>query len=224
MNLPADLFSPSWRWSAGLFVLLALWWAVRNAPWSRLMHPDEGSQRNLVFGFAVVVALMWSMKAGVQPGLNLHFLGAMAATLVMGAPLAILAMALSLVGITLNNEITWSAWSINFLLMAVWPVMVASVLHYVVERYCPPHFFVFIFVQAFIGSAVCVLAQGLLSSLVLAAAGAYSLSFMFSEYIPYLMLLSFAEAWISGAIVTMLVVYKPEWVVTFDDRRYLSGK
>lgn len=224
MNLPADLFSPSWRWSAGLIALFALSWAVRKAPWPRLMHPDEGSQRNLVFGFAVIVALMWSMKAGIQAGLSLHLLGAMAATLVMGAPLALLAMALSLTGLALNAGIDWSAWTINYALMVVWPVCVACAIRRFVERYLPPHFFIFIFVQAFVGSALCVVAVGLGTSVVLAAAGAYDWHVLASEYLPYVMLLSFAEAWISGAMVTLLVVYKPEWVAAFDDRRYLAGK
>ena len=37
-------------------------------------------------------------------------------------------------------------------------------------------------------------------------------------------LLAFAEAWLTGALITLMVVYLPHWVGTFDDRRYLWNK
>ena len=40
------------------------------------------------FGAIVVLSLLWSMKAGVKPGLTLHFLGATALTLMFGFRLA----------------------------------------------------------------------------------------------------------------------------------------
>ena len=49
--------------------LAALYGIARRAPWARLR---DGSQVNLLLGFAVGVMLMWSLKAGVQPGLNLQ--------------------------------------------------------------------------------------------------------------------------------------------------------
>ena len=33
-----------------------------------------------------------------------------------------------------------------------------------------------------------------------------------------------AEAWLNGALVTIMVVYLPHWVGSFDDRRYLLNK
>jgi uncharacterized membrane protein len=29
---------------------------------------------------------------------------------------------------------------------------------------------------------------------------------------------------LTGMILTLLVVYRPEWVTTFDDRRYLTDR
>lgn len=37
-------------------------------------------------------------------------------------------------------------------------------------------------------------------------------------------LLGFAEAWLNGALVTLMVIYVPRWVGSFDDRRYLLNK
>ena len=31
-------------------------------------------------------------------------------------------------------------------------------------------------------------------------------------------------AFITGGALTLLVVYRPQWVATFDDARYIAGK
>ncbi|CAL94318.1 conserved hypothetical membrane protein [Azoarcus olearius] len=201
--------------------LVVCGWIFRTAPWGRLR---DSSQLNLLLGFAVGLTLVWSLKAGVKPGLNLHMLGAMAAALTFGPQLGIVVLALALTGITLNGSVEWQAWPINFVLMAVVPVLVAARLHKWVERWLPAHFFVFIFVSGFVGAALAVLVQGCVASVALVLGGAYTADFLLSEYLPFFLLLGFSEAWISGAVVTLLVVYRPGWVATFDDRRYLNGK
>lgn len=221
MNLTASLFPFAWHGFMLVAAGVILYRALRRAPWSRLA--DQGLLHAALAG-AVVLTLMWSMKAGVKPGLNLHLLGAMAATLIYGPRLAMLVMALALTGITLNGAIEWSAWPVNFVLMVAGPVGVAWALQRVVERILPPHFFIFVFVISFAGAALTVMAQGALASLALTLAGAYSAEFLSTDYLPYFLLLGFAEAWLSGAAVTLLVVYRPGLVAAFDDKRYLSNK
>lgn len=221
MDIPASLIPASWLWASLAITLAVIYRLVDQVPWARLTAP---TQQNLLLGFVVGLILLWSLKAGVKPGLNLHLLGAMAATLALGPGLATVALGLALAGITLNGSLGWQVWPLNFLLMAVIPVQIARLWLACVERYLPAHFFVFIFVVAFIGSAATVMLQGVVAAAVLAAGGAYSVSFLASDYLPYLMLLGFSEAWLSGAAITVLVVYRPDWVAAFDDRRYLIDK
>jgi uncharacterized membrane protein len=47
---------------------------------------------------------------------------------------------------------------------------------------------------------------------------------LFEDYFPYFILLGFSEAWLNGAAITLMVVFVPHWVVSFDDRRYLLNK
>ncbi|GHT83764.1 hypothetical protein FACS1894154_04940 [Betaproteobacteria bacterium] len=221
MNMPAALFGSGWLWGA-LFLVFAVGYQVwLRAPWFRLRDPQ---QLNLLLGFAVGLALMWSLRAGVKPGLNLHLLGAMAATLCLGSRLALVALALALTAITLNGACEWTAWPLNFMLMAVIPVMLAHGFQRLVERHLPAHFFVFVFVTGFAGSAINVMLQGGIASAAMALAGAYEAVFLVDEYLPYFLLLAFSEGWISGALITLMVVYRPEWVVAFDDQRYLCNK
>jgi uncharacterized membrane protein len=34
--------------------------------------------------------------------------------------------------------------------------------------------------------------------------------------------MAWAEAFSTGMLITVIVVYKPAWIATFDDRRYLN--
>ncbi|MDR1853669.1 MAG: energy-coupling factor ABC transporter permease [Azoarcus sp.] len=221
MNLPASLFGTAWHWVSWALATLVLYQVWLRAPWARLR---DSTQLNLLLGVAVTLALAWTMKAGVKPGLNLHLLGAMLAVLCLGARLALVALALSLVGIAASGGIEWQAWAINFLLMAVVPVIVANAIRQWVEKHLPAHFFVFVFVVGFAGSAIVIMLQGALASAALALSGAYEAGYLINEYLPYFLLVGFSEAWLSGALITLFVVYRPEWVVAFDDRRYLLNK
>ena len=219
MDLPAALLSADVQGVVFALAALGLLALARKLPWRELAG---GVHLNLLLGFAVCLTLIWSMKAGVKPGLNLHLLGAMAATLALGPWKAIAALALC--GITLNGALEWGDWPANFVLMVLVPVAFASGLHRLIERLLPAHFFIFIFVTGFAGSALTAIAQGLTASSVLALSGAYSADFLWSDYLPFFLLLGFSEGWISGAIITLMVVYRPEWVSAFDDRRYLLDK
>jgi uncharacterized membrane protein len=42
--------------------------------------------------------------------------------------------------------------------------------------------------------------------------------------LPFYFLMDWAEAFATGMMVTLMVVYRPEWVATFDDARYLGMK
>lgn len=221
MNLSTGLFPLAWHVLALLLSLAVLIWCWRTGPWGEIR---KGTRIHVLLGVAVLLMPLWTMKAGIKPGLDLHLLGAMAATLALGPQLAIVALGLTLVGVTLNGALPWLAWPINFLLMVAWPVLVARVIHHFVERRLPNHLFVYIFVGAFLGAAVTVMLQGLLSSLSLVLAGAYTLDYLASNYLPYILLLGFGEAWLSGMAITLMVIYRPSWVATFDDRRYLLNK
>jgi uncharacterized membrane protein len=221
MNFPADLFSDVWAYGAFLPLALVWLWCLRTAPWRRLA--EEG-QLNVWLGAVVMLMLLWSMKAGVRPGLNLHLLGATTLTLMFGRQLAIAGLSLVLVGVTLNGGAGWQPYALNALIMAVLPCFLAYAMLRVVERWLPANFFIYVFIGAFLGAAVVAVTTGLASTMLLVVAGVYPAEMLFADYLPYFLLLGFSEAWLNGAAVTLMVVYVPHWVGTFDDRRYLWNK
>jgi len=225
VNFPDALFPQSWAFGAFL-PLLAIWlWCIVTAPWRRLA--DSG-QSNVWLGTIVILVMVWSMKAGVKPGLNLHLLGATMFTLMFGRQLAIIGLSLVLAGVTFNGELQghagWLAYGLNALVLAVFPPLLADAIRRAMERHLPANFFVYIFVAAFFGAAAVVVATGLLASALLWLADVYAASALLDDYLPYYVLLGFAEAWLNGALVTIMVVYLPHWVGSFDDRRYLLNK
>jgi uncharacterized membrane protein len=221
MNFPDGLFTAAWTWGAALPLAAIVAWSVATAPWRRLA---DSTQLHGWLGTLVVLMVMWRLNANVRPGLNLHFLGATTLTLMFGRQLAIVGLGIVLAAVTAVGAAGWTAYPLNALLLAALPPFLADAIRRLVERMLPPHLFVYIFVVAFFGAAVTIVLTGLAATLVLAIAGVYSAYLLFSDYYPYYALLGFAEAWMNGAAITLLVVYFPHWVGTFDDRRYLRKK
>ncbi len=221
MNLPASLFPQGWLLAGQVVAFGLLIWAVRLAPWSRLA---VAGRLNIWLGCIVVLTLLWSMKAGVQPGLSLHLVGATMMTLMFGPGLAVVGLAAVLAAVTLNGGGDWAAIGLTTLISIAVPVGVAYAVHRAVTRFLPANFFVYVFVGAFFGAAVSVVAAGLASSALFSLADAYPSSHLLSEYLLFFVLLGFAEAWLNGAAITLMVVYVPHWVTSFDDKVYLAGK
>lgn len=211
----------AWYWAAW-----AVWGAVfalfvRRGPWARL---KDSEIFNVWLGMIVILVLIWSLKAGVKPGLSFHLLGGMVFTLCFGPWVAFVGLSLVLAGITLNGEAGWLSFGMNALLMAGVSVTVSHGVFRLVDRYLPKHFFVYVFVNGFFGAAITQLAVGFVASLVLGVSGTYGFAELFEDYLPYFLLLGFSEAWLSGMVMTLFVVYRPSWAGTFDDSRYLIGK
>lgn len=225
MNFPEGIFSDGWTFGAYVPMVLVWLWCLRTAPWKRLA---DSRQLNVWLGTIVVLILMWSMKANMRPGLNMHLLGATMFTLMFGRQLAIVALSVVLAAVTFNTAdvgaIGWSPFALNALMMIVVPVFIAWGILRAVERWLPAHFFVYIFVATFFGAALNTVLTGSVATLLLGVAGVYPMDMLFGDFFLSYVLLAFAEGWLTGAAVTLMVVYCPDWVGTFDDRRYLWKK
>ena len=221
MNLPDTLLGEVWYWAAWVVWILFFARSVFKAPWAAL---KDSERLNVWLGMIVLLVLVWSLKAGVKPGLSLHLLGAMVFTLSFGAHLAFVGLSLVLFGVTLNGEAGFFAYALNALLMAGVSVALSNAIYHLILRLLPRHFFVYVFVNGFFGSALTIFGVGLASVLLMGMAGAYGWEYLTTEYLPYFLLLGFSEAWLSGMLITLFVVYRPNWVATFDDSSYLMNK
>jgi len=221
VNLPDTLLGEGWYRAAWAVWLLFFAHSLWRAPWRRLKNSEL---LNVWLGMVVFLTLIWSLKAGVKPGLSFHLLGATVFTLSFGPRLAFIGLSLVTVCITLNGAAGPLAFGLNALLLAGLGVVFSQIFYWLFSRLLPKHLFVYIFAHGFFGAALTIICVGFSISLFLALAGAYPWEYLVSEYFPYFLLLGFSEAWLSGMMMTLFVVYRPQWVITFDDSRYLVDK
>lgn len=219
MNYPDPLFPSELLWAANAIALLALAYALKFANWRLLAKPEK---LNLWLGIIVVLMLIWSVKTGIKPGLNFHLLGATLLTLMFGLPLALLALALILLAVTAYGMAGWAALGLNFLVMAAVPALFSRQLFTWADTKLPNNVFVFTLFSGFFCAGAAMLLTGVVSNTVLALAEAYSRDYLASNYLPYFILMSWSEALLTGMACTLMAVYRPEWLVAFDDRRYLK--
>lgn len=197
----------------------ALWLAVLLSTRRRHLPADPGRQ-HVLGAAAVAVMTLWLVRAPVEIGYGLHFLGLPALTLILGGRLALLVSILPVLAAVLVGGQPWPAAGLEGLCLAALPVAVVYGVWRLTERFLPPHLFVYIFVCGFFGAVLATLVGrlGLVGLLRLAepAATPDGLDFML------LPLTALPEGVINGMAISVLVVYRPDWVRTFDSRRYLG--
>lgn len=221
MNFPATLFPAELYWAAHLLYLAAMAWALYSAPWHMLRDREN---LHVLLGAVVAVMLLWSLKAGVHPGMGFHLLGATLLMLMFGWQFAMMALSLVVGGQVLYGNIEWFSFSLNALLMGVGPVAFSYLVYRISQYYLPKHFFVYTLFNAYFCAALTMALLVATSSLLLYCCGGYSWDDIYHRYLPFAPLMIFAEGFFTGMLATSMVLFRPEWIGSFDDRRYLSGK
>ena len=175
----------------------------------------DGARLHRLLAAAALVAALWGVRAELPAGPQLHFLGAAALYLLFGAPLALAGMALAAALACLLGAGSWAALPVQWLADGALPVACARAVHRAVQRFAPPNLFVYVFGAAFAGAGLSMVAS----------LGAHRLFGAHVEPFAALgLMLGFGEAFLTGALLTLFVVYRREWVATFDDARYLGRR
>jgi uncharacterized membrane protein len=221
MNFTVAGFPASWLWACGGLLAAFAVDVALHARWRSLL---DTTRLNLWLGTIVALMVLWSIHAGLRPGLDFHLLGASACALMFGARLGLTAIGAVVLGSAAAGSLEWASLPLNLLIMGATPVLVSTAVLRAVERWLPSHFFVYIFGVAFFGAAAAMVASGCVACALLALSGRFTPEFLLSEYLPWYLLMAWAEAFLTGAAITLMVVYRPGWVITFDDRRYLRDQ
>jgi uncharacterized membrane protein len=82
---------------------------------------------------------------------------------------------------------------------------------------------VYIFVSGFFAAALSALLCLLLALWLLWFDERFEMPYWLEDFVGYLWLIIFPEAFINGMVVSALVVFCPEWLETFNRTRYLSA-
>ena len=222
LHIPSDLL-PQWLlWASNSVFLLLLLLAIRFAPWKELLNQQE--RQHVFLGAVVALLTIWGIKAGISPGLGFHHLGATLFTLMFGWPLAIVGLTITMLASLLLQASDWASLGINGLISIVIPIFVSYSILKLSQKRLPDNFFIYIFICAFFAAGVAIAISRLSAIALLSMIHAYPDDQLVEESLQYLPLFMFPEAFVTGMLITIFVVYRPDWVTTFDDERYIRGK
>lgn len=225
--------------------LLALGWGVALAfrPWKVLQH--QPLQSPFLAALVILPWLWWTQKL-LPSGMALHLSGVCLMVLMFGWPLAVLMVLpvatsavlieiygpqrLSRAALAVPPTPPWdAAWDLlltradamaeHMVWMGLAPATVALGLGLLMRRYLPMHLFVFILGRAFFGTALAISAVGVMGWL----AGRVPPGTDVQDWVLGHWLLGFGEAFSTGMLVAIFVAFKPQWLLTYSDARYLPG-
>ncbi|MCG8910713.1 energy-coupling factor ABC transporter permease [Pseudomonas sp. DP-17] len=196
-------------------------WAIWRAPWLELI--SDFRRQHLVFGTMLGLFLLWLVRRDFASGVSFHFIGMTAVTLLLDWPLAVLVGLVAQLGLCAIGRQDWAAIGVNGILLVLIPVVITELAAIFVERRQPRNLFVYIFCSGFFPAALAALCSLLLGLGLLWMDGVFPMPPWIEDFIGYLWLIMFPEAFINGTIVTGLVVFYPDWLETFNRTRYLQA-
>ena len=221
MDKEISVFPQSWQTLGWAGVVVLLWFSWRSGEFSRL---KDAARLNLFLGISVALMVLWQIRTGIRPGLSFHILGASLATLMFGFWRGWLAAGLAALAVALTGKASLASLGLETMIFCALPAAFTHHLFRLVDRKLPNHFFIYVLVNGFFGAALAILLSALVSTAVMFLSGAYALAYLREYYMPYFILLAWSEALTTGMWVTLLAVYRPEWLETFDDDRYIRNK
>ncbi|SFU31173.1 energy-coupling factor ABC transporter permease [Halomonas korlensis] len=197
--------------------------ALAQRPWRLLI--TEPSLQHRWLGASLIVVLLWQLRAQAVDWLTLHLMLTSLMTLLFRAPLALLTNLLANLAMVSLGRVGWPLIGVNLIVTGVVPVLVTVGVWRLVDRRLPDNLMVFLFICGFFGSALATLSAGVVA-IGLMAVGASDPQVMHQamEYARFLPLLMPSEAFITGMLLSILMVYHPEWVATFNSHRYIDTK
>lgn len=219
MGIFAEILSPAVALAATAGAFVTLYRNAHAADWQRLSAPGAFSAWCCAI---IMLPLVWRFSVPLVNGPALHMVGLPIFVLMFGRKLAMTGASLSVLAYTLAFDARWANFGVNLLLLAILPAYCGDALMRATERFLPRHMFVYLLGNGFFGAMAMLAILNLLSlGLHQALASTTPLG---ADVLAYMLLLSWGESFLTGLLLTMFTVYRPQWVLTFDDNVYLRGK
>ena len=192
--------------------LLGLLLAFLTAPWRQLLTHLE---RQSALGLAIAtLPLLWSMSPGLPGGVGFQLLGMTTVTLIFGWQLAVIAGTIA--GLVILIVGTWPAEAlpVNLALVVLVPVVVTMAVLAMANLLRRTNLFVYMLGVGFFGSMLALMASLWVGTLILDPQLDHAL----------VLLLTFPEGFLNGALISALTVFYPDIVKPYDDIRYLGKR
>lgn len=187
---------------------------------TELHHNTALLQRNLAS--IVLISALWSLQASLQSGLYIHFLGSTALVLMFKWRRAIWIGTFAAVLSMVSSHLTLPYIGLFLIGTVLIPMTSSYLISYLVHKKLPHHLFIYLFISAFLNGAITILVKQFSMASLLWWNGNYEWHTLVDSYLLLTPLLLFPEALLNGMTITLMSVYRPDWLVTFNQSDYLS--
>ena len=197
-------------------ILVCLTASLWLKPWRMLVGTELLTP---LLATLVLLPWLWALPSLHHMPLQLHWSGAPLVTLMLGWPLAVLA----LIGVGIVTVFI-SATSVDTAAaLIVWqgllPATFVLLLGAALRRWVSHHPFVYVLGRGFLGSVLCIFAASLLAQwtgheLPNVSSGLSVIAFW---------LMAWGDAFITGMVCAIFVAFKPQWLATWSDQMYLKS-
>ncbi len=220
--LPDGLQAGLSNWLDWSLLAGALGVALPFKPWLTLSHRHL---QNPWLTSMLMLPFSWWTQHLLPGGMGLHITGVCLMVLMFGWPLAMWSLPLIALAASLLQPFSWPGLgqSVSHTVWAgVVPGTLALLMGLAVRRWLPKHLFVYILGRGFFVTALAITATACLTGLL----GQMPATLSWSDWMLGHWLLGWGEAVSTGMLVSIFVAFKPEWLLTYSDERYLpeSGK
>jgi uncharacterized membrane protein len=195
--------------------LLAVAAALSLRPWRAV---GAGGPPWPWLAWCAVMPLLWGADRYAQMPIVQPLSGACLLMLMAGWPLAIL----SLVPVALVTAVMGGLDPAQGLQRLVWlgivPATLAMLAGAALRRWLPNHVFVYILGRGFFATALATVAAGTMAWLRDGSpTGTTADDLLIGRWLA-----AWADAFLAGMLVAILVAFRPEWLATYSDRIYLQ--
>lgn len=219
MDIPSNLLPDVYLWSGDLLYLLLILLALLTASWAKLADSEA---QHVYLGTIVALSVLWLMHGGIQAGLSFHLLGVTLMCLMFEWQFALIAVSFVVAISTVLGTAGWEAYGLNLMLMGGLPILFTRASLYISQRWLPHNFYVYIFINAFLTGGLSILLTGTASAWIQHISGVHAEGTIVRNFVQILPLLVFGEGFLNGAVISLVVTYRPQWIATFHDRWYLK--
>lgn len=192
--------------------------ALSTALWLRPWRMLRGPLLTPALASVAVLPWLWLLPQQMPQGLQVQLSGASLLVLMLGWPLAVLALALV-------ATVVWAVGSAGFdaaLSQAVWvglvPATVAMALGAMLRRWLPANPFIYTLGRGFLVTAASVFLSGMLMEAAYRLSGGVTLE----QALVARWLMAWGDAFLTGMFSAIFVAFAPQWLATWSDARYLK--
>jgi uncharacterized membrane protein len=187
--------------------------------------------RNIFMVCILLLAIAWNIRAELPNSnlndfidISLHFFGASLLVALFGFWSAItLLFIVALAGIfSFSTDLVETTR--HYILVSVIPAFFAMCAIKVVHRFLPRHLFVFILGDGYLAAFISTFATGVLIYILQQSFDVKS--FSTNDPIGWfmgLLISAFMEGSLSGMLLAIIVVYRPQWVSTYQEDQYMNA-